>query len=75
MALIYQDVRERMEADGYKVSDDEFSQILSYARRKAEVSGKGESYLPLLLPDVIREWLIRQTVNRYSIAMMEILRN
>ena len=23
MALIYQDVRERMEADGYKVSDDD----------------------------------------------------
>lgn len=75
MALNYQDVRERMEADGYKVGDDEFSQILSYARRKAETSGKGESYLPFLLPDVIREWLIRQAVNRYSIAMMDILRN
>lgn len=75
MALNYQDVRERMEEDGYKVGDDEFSQILSYARRKAEASGKGESYLPFLLPDVIREWLIRQAVNQYSIAMMEILRN
>lgn len=75
MALNYQDVRERMEANGYKVGDDEFSKILSYARRKAEASGKGEAYLPFLLPDVIREWLIRQAVNRYSIAMMDILRN
>ncbi len=75
MALNYQGIRERMEADGYKVGDDEFVQILSYAKRKAEVSGKGESYLPFLLPDMIREWLIRQTVNGYSIAMMEILRN
>ena len=75
MALNYQGIRERMEADGYKVGDDEFVQILSYAKRKADVSGKGESYLPFLLPDMIREWLIRQTVNGYSIAMMEILRN
>ena len=75
MALNYQGIRERMEADGYKVGDDEFVQILSYAKRKAQVSGKGESYLPFLLPDMIREWLIRQTVNGYSIAMMEILRN
>ena len=75
MALNYQGIRARMEADGYKVGDDEFVQILPYAKRKAEVSGKGESYLPFLLPDMIREWLIRQTVNGYSIAMMEILRN
>lgn len=72
MALKYQGIRERMEADGYRVGDDEFSEIVSYAKRKAETAGKDESYLPLLLPDVIREWVIRQTVNRYSMAMMEI---
>lgn len=71
----YQGIREEMEADGYRVGDDEFSEIVSYAKRKAEVSGKDESYLPLLLPDVIREWIIRQTINQYSIAMMEVLRN
>ena len=75
MALSYQDVRKRMEAAGYKVGDEEFPQILSYAKRKAEIAGKEESYLALLLPDVIREWVIRRTINRYSMAMMDILRN
>lgn len=75
MALNYQGIRERMEADGYKVGDDEFPKIVSYAKRKAKTAGKDETYLPLLLPDVIREWVIRQTVNRYSLAMMEILRD
>lgn len=75
MAMSYPGIRERMEVEGYKVSDDEFSQILSYGKRKAEASGKGESYLPFLLPDLIREWLIRQAMNRYSMGMMEILRN
>lgn len=53
MAMSYQGIRERMEVEGYKVSDDEFSQILSYAKRKAKVSGKEESYLPFLLPDLM----------------------
>ena len=75
MDMSYQGIRERMEVEGYKVSDDEFSQILPYAKRKAEASGKGESYLPFLLPDLIREFLIRQAVNRYGMEMMEILRN
>lgn len=73
--MCYQKIRENAETAGYKVADDEFQKIVSYAKRKAETAGKDESYLLLLLPDVIREWVVRQTMNRYSTAMMEILKN
>lgn len=72
MVVEYQKIREELEADGYKVEDEEYPQIVEYARRKARSAGKDESYLPLLLPDVIREWLTRRAINLYSIAVMEV---
>ncbi len=68
----YQGIREKAEADGYKVDDDTFQGLIEYARRKAKTAGRDESYLPLLLPDVIKEWHIRRAINTYSIAMMQI---
>ena len=68
----YQDIRKKAEADGYKVDDDTFRELIEYARRKAKVAGRDESYLPFLLPDVIKEWYIRRAINVYSLAMVQI---
>lgn len=66
----YTEIREEMEKAGYALEDSEFEKVVAYARRKAEVSGKDESYMPYLLPDVIREWITRQAINAVSIAAM-----
>ena len=46
---------------GFEIDEDLFAYLEHYARRKLEVANKsagrawGEEYLPLLIPDVIRE--------------------
>lgn len=67
----YGDIRNKLEKEGYKLPDDEFRNLLQYARRKAERAWKDESYLPLLLPDVIKDYFFGTTVNAISISMME----
>lgn len=72
MISCYQDIREQAELDGYKVDDKTFFELVTYASKKAEISGHDESYLSLLLPDVIKEWYISRAINICSIAMMQI---
>ena len=72
MSTEYQSIREKAEADGYKVDDDTFQELIKYARRKAKVAGRDESYLTFLLTDVIKEWCIRRAISVCSIAMMQI---
>lgn len=72
MNTYYQDIRSKATEDGYEIDDKSFSKLVEYARRKATISGRDESYLPFLLPDVIKEWHIGRAVNTYSIAMMQI---
>lgn len=50
------------------MSDEEWDEQLAYARRKAKCAGKDESYIPYLLPDVIREFFIRAAINMICIA-------
>lgn len=71
MVTEYQDIRKDMEADGCPLEDEQFSSLVEYARRKARVAGKDETYIPFLLPDVIREWFVRNAVNAFSMAVME----
>lgn len=71
MVTEYQDIRKDLEADGYSLEDEQFSKLLEYARRKARVAGKNEKYIPFLLPDVIREWFVRNAINAFSMAVME----
>ena len=67
----YQDIRKRLaEEEGLHLTDDEFEYAVWYARRKAEVAGKDESYLPYLLPDVIREMFIRAAINATTYGRM-----
>lgn len=67
----YQDIKEEFERNGYKISDAEFFCMVEYARRKVRASGKDEKYLPLLLPDVIREYFFRAAVSTASVLCME----
>lgn len=66
----YQSVRRRLEDDGYVLTDDEYRETLNYARRKAGASGKGDDYIPVLLLDVIREYVFCKCVNRISMAAL-----
>ena len=67
----YREIRESMEKEGYKLQDGEYENLLEYARRKAKNSGKDESYLPLLLPDVIKEYFFRAYINLAGLMAME----
>ena len=62
----YEQIRQELEEKGYKLSDSEFTDMVEYARKKAKVAGKDESYLPLLLPDVIEEYYFRMFINAVS---------
>ncbi len=67
----YREIRESMEKEGYKLQDGEYENLLEYARRKAKSAGKDESYLPLLLPDVIKEYFFRAYINLAGLMAME----
>ena len=52
MPVEYQEIRMTLaECEGLHLTDTEFDDVVSYARRKAQVAGKGEDYLPYLLPE------------------------
>lgn len=67
----YREIRESMEKEGYRLQDGEYENLLEYARRKAKSAGKDESYLPLLLPDVIKEYFFRAYINLAGLMVME----
>lgn len=67
----YRGIRKSMEEEGYKLQDGEYENLLEYAGRKAETAGKDESYLPLLLPDVIKEYFFRAYINLAGLMAME----
>lgn len=70
----YTEIRRDMTEQGYKMTDEQYDMMVSYARRKAESAGKDESYLPYLIPDVIREWFIQNAVNSFTAGLMELQR-
>ena len=70
MKVPYADVRAELEGRGLVLDDEEYLSLVTYARRKAEVSGKGEDYIPLLLPDVIKEHFFRLAINAIGYSRM-----
>lgn len=66
----YPEIRADMEKRGYAVDDAQYEEVVAYARRKAAVSGKDESYMPYLLPDIIKEWVVRKAINAVTMAAM-----
>lgn len=67
----YEEIKKEIEKDGYTLTNAEFSCLVEYARRKAEVAGKDESYLPYLIPDVVKEYFFRAWVNLKFVLSME----
>lgn len=63
----YGEIRKSLESKGYIVADSQFQRIVSLARRKANLSGKGEKYIALLLPDVMKDYFYREAVNAGTI--------
>lgn len=59
----YESLKQKLEKDGYKISNVEFSCLVEYARRKAKIAGKDETYIPILLPDTVKEYIFRKGVN------------
>lgn len=58
-----QEVRERMEKNGYTLTQEEFDSVMEHTRRKLEIIQKGEGYLPLLLEDEVKHYLFRNAIN------------
>lgn len=65
----YADIRRQLEDDGYGLTDKEYGYNISYARRKAKACGKGEDYIQILLPDVIKEYIFRRCINMVSMTV------
>jgi hypothetical protein len=63
-------IRKEMENQGYILSEPEYEIILGHTTRKLEVNGKDEEYLQYLLPDEIKDYFFRITVNAASLLMM-----
>lgn len=66
----YTEIKEQLDKSGMETTDEEFESLVAYARRKAEVAGKDESYLPLLLPDVVKEYFFMNYINGITLARM-----
>lgn len=65
----YLEILKKMGLSGEQLTEDEYEKALKYARRKAELNGKDEDYIPLLLPDVIKERLF----SRFTVELMRAL--
>ena len=67
----FEEIRSALETAGYRLDDAQYQEAVAYTYRKAAASGKDESYVPLLLPDVIRELVVRHTINTISAALVD----
>lgn len=65
-----QKVRKDAESQGMVLSQQEFDIILAHTRRKIELNGKSEDYLPLLLENEIRDYFFRCTINTATFLML-----
>lgn len=66
----YESVKQQLEKDGYKISNAEFSCLIEYAKRKVKIAEKDESYIPILLPDMVKEYFFRMGVNLEAMSKM-----
>lgn len=59
----YTEIAAALADNGQSITPEEYASLVDYAHRKAESAGETESYVTLLLPDVIREYLFRKELN------------
>lgn len=43
---------------------------MEYAKRKVKIAGKDESYIPILLSDMVKEYFFRMGVNLETMSKM-----
>lgn len=67
----YMEILKEMGLTEESLSENEYEDALRHARRKAKLTGQAESYIPLLLPDVIRERLFSRFTMGLAMAMMD----
>ena len=63
-------VRREQEEAGYKLSDEEYEEVLEYTDRKRILCSKPKDYFTLLLEDEIRNKVVRETINAISMLRM-----
>ena len=60
---IMQIVKEVQQKVQYVFTADEVQEFLAYTRRKCEVNGKGEPYVPILFENELRDYVARKRIN------------
>ncbi len=63
-------VRREQEKAGYRLSDEEYEEVLEYTDRKRILCSKPKDYFALLLEDEIRNKVVRETINAISMLHM-----
>ncbi|MCC8157493.1 MAG: hypothetical protein LIO54_09495 [Oscillospiraceae bacterium] len=58
-----QEVREKLEKDGYVLASAEYEALLQYTARKSRLNKKPDDYIPLLLEDEIGNYFFRNAIN------------
>lgn len=66
------ELRKSAEKDGYVLTDQEFERLFRHTVRKAEITGKGIEYLPLLFKDVVKEYFFSVATLAVGIIRTEI---
>lgn len=56
-------VREVENKTNYGFDAEEISDVLAYTKRKCEINGKGETYVPILFENELRDYVSRLIVN------------
>lgn len=65
-----QEVRKRMEDEGYVLTQQEYEVILGHTKRKMELIGRDADYLPYLLEDEIKNYFFRCAINAATLLIM-----
>ncbi len=63
---IMQIVKEVQQKVQYIFTVNEVEDILSHTRRKCEVNGKGEPYVPILFENELRDYVARERINLFG---------
>lgn len=49
------------------ISDDEVKEVIDFCKRKMALTGQKDDYMKLLLPDELKNYLFRRSVNATTI--------
>ena len=69
----YVEILKEMGLTEENLPENEYEDALKYARRKAKLTGHDEGYIPLLLPDVIKERLFSRFTIDLASTIKEVI--